>query len=59
MTPTTNSAKNRTVALPKITKNMITGQQGNAKDNSTDVTDAVWSGLVFGPYLVALSRRAE
>lgn len=60
MTPTTDSAKNRTVALPKLNPGALTGAKGTARNRDvTALVDAMWNGTVFGPYVVPLSRRVE
>lgn len=59
MTPA-NTAKNRTVALPHVSKSAVTGGRVPAKPHDVaEIVDAMWNGTVFGPYLVPLSRRAE
>ncbi len=60
MTNTTTSAKNRTVALPTLSKSAQTDGKNAAKNpDVAALVDAMWNGAVFGPYLVPLSRRAE
>jgi hypothetical protein len=60
MTSNTASAKSRTVALPQFTKNAMPGGKTPAKSSEVNaLVDAMWNGMVFGPYLVPLSRRAE
>ncbi len=60
MTSNTSSAKNRTVALPQFTKTPLTGSKAPAKSHDVNaLVDAMWNGIVFGPYLVPLSRRVE
>ena len=60
MTSTTTSAKSRTVALPQINKGTLTGSKAPVKGHDVNaLVDAMWNGMVFGPYLVPLSRRAE
>ena len=59
MTPSTNT-KTRTAALPKIHKNLLNGVQVAAKSGSgSESSDSAWNGIVFGPYLVPLTRRVE
>ena len=59
MTPNTNH-KTRTAALPKINKNLLTGGQGTGKSGATSEShDSAWNGMIFGPYLVPLTRRVE
>ncbi len=60
MTSNTSSAKSRTVALPQINKNAATGSKTPVKGHDVNaLVDGMWNGIVFGPYLVPLSRRAE
>ena len=60
MTANTDSAKNRTVALPNLNKSALAGSKAIAKNaDVTAMVDAMWNGMVFGPYLIPLSRRAE
>ena len=55
-----HTAKNRTVALPHVTKSAVTGGRVPAKTHDVaELVDAMWNGTVFGPYLVPLSRRPE
>ena len=60
MTPTTSSAKTRTAALPNISKGSVPGRPGFSKTTGAALSiDGAWDGIVFGPYLVPLSRRVE
>jgi hypothetical protein len=60
MSPTTDSAKSRTVALPHVNKNILTGRQVAGKTTGAGLgADGSWNGMFFGPYLVPLSRRVE
>ena len=59
MTSTTVSAKTRTAALPKINREQP-DRRGLAKTSgATDSIEGAWDGIVFGPYVVRLSRRVE
>ena len=60
MTSNTSSAQSRTVALPQIAKSAMTGGKVPAKTHDVkELVDGMWNGMVFGPYLVPLSRRVE
>jgi hypothetical protein len=55
---TTENTKTRTAALPNLNKTGTPGRTGNAKTEA-QASGHAWSGIVFGPYLVPLTRRAE
>ncbi len=60
MTTTTVSAKTRTASLPNMSKCSRPARQGFAKTSgATDSIEGAWDGIVFGPYVVPLSRRVE
>ncbi len=59
MTPSTTAPKGRT-HLPTANKSVMTGAKNCAKCHDVnELVDAMWNGMVFGPYLVPLSRRVE
>ncbi|MEI9999957.1 MAG: hypothetical protein WDO13_12780 [Verrucomicrobiota bacterium] len=58
MNHTNSPAKTRTAALPKLGKSAT--RQDPAKNGAAiDLDDGAWAPIVFGPYLVPLTRRVE
>jgi hypothetical protein len=55
----TTSAKSRTVALPNINKGLPAHPIQAKLNGRISTGDGALSPMVFGPYLVPLSRRAE
>ena len=60
MTPTTKTAQTRTASLPVINKSFLPAHQDAAQTNDVaQMVDDILNGMIFGPYLVSLSRRVE
>jgi hypothetical protein len=60
MSKTNTNAKTRTASLPVINKSFLPAQQDRSE--SSDVAllvDDIVNGMIFGPYLVPVSRRVE
>jgi hypothetical protein len=60
MTNITSSQKNRTSTSPLVNKGYLQTRQSPAE--SSDIAllvDNIVNGMIFGPYLVPVSRRAE
>ena len=56
----TKTAKTRTAALPVINKSFLPAREDSAKTSDMALlVDDIVNGMIFGPYLVSLSRRVE
>lgn len=60
MSHSPESAKTRTVALPNVNKGLLQPPPAQARPNGRlSVGEGGWGSMVFGPYLVPLTRRVE
>ena len=54
------NAKNRTVALPNLNKGLMQARHIQAKLNGRSYAgEGAWGPMVYGPYLVPVTRRVE
>jgi len=60
MRSTNNTAKTRTASLPLINKSILPARQDPAEAGDVALlVDDILNGMIFGPYLVPVSRRVE
>ena len=53
------ASKSRTVALPNVNKGLMQVRQIQGKLQGRASNEGGWGSMVFGPYLVPLTRRVE